>query len=271
MPRGSPEEAGVKIYVMVDLEGISGVTARSQVLPEEPRFAEGRRFMTADINACVDGLARAGATEIVVYDCHGGSYTAIWDGLDPRAEYIQGETSVRMPYIDGAEGLVLLGYHAMAGTPQAVLEHTMSSIGWQNFWLNGSKAGELAIDAGIAGDYGVPTIMASGCDKLCAEARALIPGIHTAEVKTALSIFGARLLPAERAHALITETAAAAVRGRGAVAPFRPARPVTMRLERVSRGTPPFGGTRPWMRQIDARTFEVTGDSVEEAFNRLTR
>lgn len=261
----------MKIYVMVDLEGISGVYARAQVLSEEPRFAEGRRYMTMDINACVEGLATAGATEIVVYDCHGGSLTAIWDQLDPRAEYIQGETSVRMPYLDGSDGLILLGYHAMAGTPQAVLEHTMSSIGWQNFWLNGARAGELAIDAGIAGDHGVPTIMVSGCDKLCAEARALIPGVLTAQVKSALSIYGARLLPAQRAHQLITETAAQAVRKRSSVTPFRPARPVVMRLERVSRGTPPFAGTRPWMKTVDARTYEVTGESVEEAFYRLTR
>ena len=261
----------MKIYVMVDLEGISGVYARAQVLSEEPRFAEGRKYMTMDINACVAGLAEAGATEIIVYDCHGGSLTAIWDQLDPRAEYIQGGVEERMPYLKGSDGLILLGYHAMAGTPRAVLEHTMSSVGWQNFWLNGKKAGELAIDAGIAGDYGVPTIMASGCDKLCAEAREFIPGILTAQVKTALSIYGARLLPAEKAHDLISSTAAAAARKCASIEPYRPARPVTMRLERVSRGTPPHAGTRPWMKVIDARTHEVTGDTVEEAYYRLTR
>ena len=261
----------MKIYVMVDLEGVSGVYARAQVLPDEPRFAEGRRYMTLDINSCVAGLADSGVKEIVVHDCHGGSYTALWDELDPRAEYIQGETPDRMPFLKGSDGLILLGYHAMAGTPNAVLEHTMSSVGWQNFWLNGRKSGELAIDAGIAGDYGVPTIMASGCDKLCAEARELIPGILTAQVKTALSIYGARLLPAARAHGLIRETAAAAARKCAGIEPFRPARPVVMRLERVSRGTPPHAGTRPWMKVLDARTHEVTGDTVEEAYYRLTR
>jgi D-amino peptidase len=261
----------MKIYVMVDLEGISGIYARDQVLPDAPRYAEGRRYMTMDINACVAGLVEAGATEILVYDCHGDSTTALWDQLDPRAEYLQGDAEVRMPFLEGSDGLVLLGYHAMAGTPNAVLEHTMSSSSWQNFWLNGRKAGELAIDAGIAGDHGVPTIMASGCEKLCAEAQEFIPGILTARVKTALSIFGARLLPAEAAHAVITKTAATAARRCTSIEPYRVGKPVTMRLERVSRGTPPHVGTRPWMEIIDARTCEVTGDTVEEAFDRLTR
>ncbi|MCF6176385.1 MAG: M55 family metallopeptidase [Victivallaceae bacterium] len=36
---------------------------------------------------------------------------------------------------------------------QAVLEHTMSSSGWQNFWMNGTLCGEVAIDAGIVGGH----------------------------------------------------------------------------------------------------------------------
>ena len=63
-----------------------------------------------------------------------------------------------MPDIDDFDGLILLGYHAMAGTPEAILEHTMSSAGWQNFYMNGVKSGELAIDAGMAGDHGVPML-----------------------------------------------------------------------------------------------------------------
>ena len=55
----------------------------------------------------------------------------------------------------------------MAGTPGAILEHTMSSASVQNYWINGMKVGELAIDAGIVGDRGKPVIMVSGDDKVC--------------------------------------------------------------------------------------------------------
>jgi D-aminopeptidase len=49
--------------------------------------------------------------------------------------------------------------------------------------MNGKKCGEVAIDAGIAGDHGVPTIMVSGDDKVCKEARKFIKGVQTVQVK----------------------------------------------------------------------------------------
>ena len=49
----------MNIYIMVDIEGISGIYAREQVIPSERRFAEGRRYMTDDINVCLcKGLQR---------------------------------------------------------------------------------------------------------------------------------------------------------------------------------------------------------------------
>ena len=50
----------MNVYVNVDIEGISGIYTREQVLPEEYRFAEGRRLMTQDVNAVAKGLKEAG-------------------------------------------------------------------------------------------------------------------------------------------------------------------------------------------------------------------
>ncbi|MBD3242008.1 MAG: peptidase M55, partial [Chitinivibrionales bacterium] len=181
--------------------------------------------------------------------------------------YIQGDPATRMPGIERCDGLILLGYHAMAGTPGAILEHTMSSRHWQNFSINGRRCGELAIDAGIAGDHGVPTIMVSGDDKVCKEARTLIKGIVTAEVKKGLGVEAGILLPPSEARRRIREGAAKAVGLRDKIKPFTVARPVRMRLELVSRGKVP--GTRPGVKVIDGRTYEVRGGSVEEALNLL--
>ena len=64
----------MNVYLMVDIEGISGIYAREQVIPTEAKFSEGRRFMTEDINACVKGLKEAGV-EAELYEikraCHG--------------------------------------------------------------------------------------------------------------------------------------------------------------------------------------------------------
>jgi len=261
----------VKVFVMTDMEGVSGVCSRRQVMSEDGRYSEGRRFLTWDVNACVEGCIAGGASEVVVKDAHGGhGGNLIWEELDPRAEYIMGETGrQRLAGIEGCDACILLGFHAMAGTPEAILEHTMSSAAWQNFWLNGRKTGEIGIDSAIAGENGVPTVMVSGDDKACREAEEFIPGVVTACVKQGLSVEGGVLVSMEKAHRLITERAAEALQKAGEIEPYRVEPPVTARLERVSRGRLPVHGEKPYVKIIDGRTYEVTGDSVEQALWRL--
>ncbi|MCD6365635.1 MAG: M55 family metallopeptidase [Planctomycetes bacterium] len=258
----------MKIFVMVDMEGISGIFRSSQVMSDGEHYQTGRKYMTWDVNACVEGCFAGGATKVVVRDAHSRSGNFIWHELDSRGEYVIGRSPrERMPGIAGFDGLILLGYHAMAGTPYAILEHTWSSKGWQNFWMNGVKCGEIAIDAGIAGDHGVPTIMVSGDDKLRKETRKFLPGAVTVQVKKGLGIQGGQMLSMERAHALITEGAAKAVAKCSKIKPFKVKSPVRMRLEVVSRGNVP--ANRPDVKVIDGRTYEVTAPSVEEALKAL--
>jgi D-amino peptidase len=259
----------MNIFVMVDMEGISGICRKSQVLPGGEHYQEGRRYLTLDVNACVAGCIDGGAEVVTVRDAHGGGFHFLWDQLDSRAEYIQGRSArERMPGIAGYDGLILLGYHAMAGTPEAILEHTMSSVAWQNFYLNGEKAGEFAIDSGIGGDNGVPVIMTSGDDKLCGEAKSLIPEVIAVETKRGLDVEGGILLPAERAHAAIREGARQAVSTCADRKPYVVPAPVEMRLELVSRGNVP--ASRPGVTVIDGRTYSVRAETVEAALKLIT-
>lgn len=252
----------MKIFVMVDMEGISGICRASQVSQEGAHYQVARKYLTLDVNACVDGCFAGGADKVVVRDAHGGGHHLIWEELDSRAEYIQGASPIeRMPGIKSCDGLILLGYHAMAGTPQAILEHTMSSKSWQNFWMNGKKCGEIAIDAGIAGDHRVPAIMVSGDDKVCKEAGRFIKGVITVQVKQGLDVEGGILLPKEKAHELIRAGAAKAVEACRKIKPYKVKAPVTMRLELVSRGRIPVA--RKHVKVIDGRTYDVVGPDVE--------
>ena len=257
----------MNIFVMVDMEGISGICRASQVSKEGEHYKTAVRYLTADVNACVEGCFAGGAKKVVARDAHSGGFNFAWEDLDPRAEYVQGTSPQRMPGIDSFDGLILLGYHAMAGTPEAVLEHTWSSRNWQNLWINGKKAGETALDAAIAGDHGVPVIMVSGDDKVCKEARAVLAGVTTVQVKKGLDVEGAILLPREKAHKAIREGAAKAVRNCRGLKPLRIKPPVKMRLELVSRGRVPAG--RKYVKVIDGRTYEVAAASVEEALRLL--
>lgn len=254
----------MKIFILVDMEGISGICRRSQVMPDGEHWQEGRRYMTEDTNTCVQACLEAGATEIIVRDVHNTAFNLIWHELAEGARYVLGNTqSERMPELESCDGLILLGYHAMAGTPQGILEHTASSSSWQNLWMNGEKVGEIAVDAGIAGDAGVPVIMVSGDDKTCAEAKACLGDVTVVEVKKGLDIEGGMLVPPIEARKRIREGTLEAVRRCRDFKPFQVNKPVTLRLELVSRGKVPT--KQKHVTVIDGRTFEVTADTVQEA------
>lgn len=260
----------MRIFAAVDMEGISGIFQSEQVSADGRLYQEGRRFLTQDVNACVEGCLAGGAKQVVVRDIHGGGNHFLWEDLDPRAEYVRGATDrERLPGIAQCAGLILLGYHAMAGTAEAILEHTMSSRHWQNFRMNGQLTGEVGIDAGIAGDHGVPTILVTGDDKVCREAEELLDGVVVAQVKTGLSCQGGQLLSREASRDLIVRRSSEAVGKAASIKPLEVERPVTMRLELVSRGRLPNLDAKPYAKIIDGRTYEVTGDTVEQALRRL--
>lgn len=255
------------ILVMVDMEGISGICRRSQII-HEMDYPNGRLYASWDVNACVEGCFRAGAGRVIVRDAHWQGFNLLWHELDERAEYIQGGVDMgRSVLMDQCQGVILLGYHGMAGSSQAVLEHTMSSASWQNFWINGRKSGEIAIEAAIAAEHRIPVLMVSGDDKACAEAKDFLPWVVTVQTKVGLGCQSALLLPKKRAHAAITEGAERAIKSIGKMKLYKVKKPVTLRLEVVERQQIPW--LRPGVKIIDGRTYEVSGRSFEQTFNNL--
>jgi D-amino peptidase len=261
----------MNIYIFADMEGISGISNEAFLLPDGRCYAEGRRYMTWDINACAEGCFDGGATRVWVRDGHASGLNVLWSELDPRIELVQGPgNNRRMPGLDDCDALILLGYHTMAGTRFGLLEHTYSSRRIQNLWINGQRVGEFGLDSAIAGDMGIPTIMVSGDDMLCAEARELIPEIVTCQVKTSVSCQGARLLSREVAHQHIREDAAEAVRRARDIPVRKVQRPPVVRLELVERGQLPNDRARPEITVVDGRTYEASAETVEQAFQRLS-
>jgi D-amino peptidase len=74
----------VRIHVISDLEGVSGVVKPGQTGGGEPMYEEARRLYTEEINAAVRGAKAAGATEIVVMDCHGAGKEWSFNSLVPE-------------------------------------------------------------------------------------------------------------------------------------------------------------------------------------------
>jgi len=125
------------------MEGVSGIVKGDQTNAGRPMFEEGRKLYTEEINAAVRGAKAAGATEIVVMDCHGAGegYTfnsLIPEDLDPACEYVvQEEWTEYTGFLEeGCDAALFVGMHAMAGTADGVLNHTVSGQAWQNLWFN---------------------------------------------------------------------------------------------------------------------------------------
>ena len=255
----------MKIYIFCDMEGISGITQRGHVSKGDALYPLGCKLMEMDINACVEGCFQAGADEVVVRDGHSSGVNVNPLEIDQRAELVQGASgNCRYPGLEKCDAMILLGYHAMAGTKDAVLEHTYSSASIQNMWLNGKLVGEFAIDATIAAEHGVPTIMTSGDEKLCAEAKTFLPEVVTCQVKKALSIYGAQMLSPHKAHGLITAKTIEAIDKIKSMPLPEVKSPAVLKRELVERGSLPSEKLEG-VKLLDSRTYEVSSDTLESA------
>lgn len=160
----------MKIFIITDLEGASGVFQFSQT--SGPGLPEAESYLMGDIAAVVQGLKEAGVKDIVVLDGHNGGNNFIPPLMVSGAKYLTGAAPCDKWGLDATyDGLIMLGYHAMWGTQDGVLYHTQSSKNEKRFWYNGVKSGELAQGAIYAGHFGVPPIMVTGDEATCREAR----------------------------------------------------------------------------------------------------
>jgi D-amino peptidase len=173
---------------MTDMEGVAGVLDHDNWCQPPERgypgryYDLGRELLTEEVNACIEGLWRGGATGIVVADAHGAG------GIDPlkldrRAQLWRGWPEGWPNGLDDSyDAVVWVGQHAKAGTTRAHIAHTQ----WFNYLdesINGVSIGEFGQLALCAGELGIPAIFASGDEALAREAQDLVPGIMTVAVK----------------------------------------------------------------------------------------
>lgn len=220
----------MNIYIMVDIEGISGIYTREQTKKDGLYFEEGRDYITAEVNACAEACREAGAERVYVRDAHNNGSFIRWEKLSPAVHSIvKGGAGYRVRFtgLDDCDGVILLGYHAMTGTPEAVIAHTMDLD--NHYYVNGVEFGEIAIDAALATEqYGKPIIMVAGDDKACAEAKHFLPGVTTCPVKRGLDFDKAVLLSPAKARALLREKTIEAIRNMGNATLFPLSSPVTV-------------------------------------------
>ncbi|MEH7382297.1 M55 family metallopeptidase [Bacillus sp. JJ1533] len=258
----------MKIYVSVDMEGISGILLPEQLKKGELYYEEARKLLTAEVSVVIEGLIEAGADDIYVKDAHGTGYNFIASELPPEAKYCMGATNVsnRFPGLDSSfDGAMLIGYHAMGGTESAIRDHTMTSVGWQSIHLNGRPIGEIGIDSLLFSLHHVPVLFVTGDKKTCAEAITEIPNVRTYETKEGLGRHAALIKPPKLVYRELKEEIKESIDNRKNVLPVNIDGPYELVMKFLSTDQLDhryFDGVRS--KRIDGLTASYTSDNILE-------
>lgn len=202
------QQSKLKVFISVDMEGITGVVnSRQDASRSGKDYDYFRMVMTKEANAAIEGALAAGATDILVRDSHGSALNLLPEELNRNARLLRDWSGGPKGMMDGIDetfdAVIFVGYHAKAGTPDALMEHTMSG-NVIDVSVNGISMPEAGINALIAGHYDVPVVFASGDKALVEQAQELLGDIETVAVKEAIGNAGLNLHPQtarERIHA----------------------------------------------------------------------
>ncbi len=208
----------LKVLVLYDMEGVTGATnVKHTSFLHKPEYEEGRKSLTADVNAAIAGLKAGGATEIVVVDGHGSGNDTSPDVLEDQllapAKMISRDRPFDIymdSYDQSVDAVVAIAMHAGAGNQVGFLSHTYTAEDVQ-YKVNSMPFNESMIFAMGAARYKIPLIMVSGDDQLEKEMSRFLPWVKFAPVKHAVSRSLAESFPRDEVSRRIENAAREAV------------------------------------------------------------
>jgi D-amino peptidase len=221
----------LKVFISVDMEGVTGVVQPAQLLQQGFEYEHFRQIMTDEVKAAIEGAA--GATEFIVCDSHGNAQNILIDQLPDDVRIVRGmpRPLSMMQGIDATFGaVVFVGYHGSEFAVDAVRGHTISSARLLGVRLNGMEVTEGIMNAGIAGQFGVPVVFVSGDRVAVDQLRAVAPWIEGAIVKEGLGYHSAITVTPARGRAMIRDGVAKAVRNVSNAKLYKIATPVQLDL-----------------------------------------
>jgi len=197
----------LKVYISVDIEGVSGVTDTAHTSASGNDYQLARRLMTWETNAAVEGALDAGAEEIIVNDGHGGNgnRNILLTELNEEARLLTGRPKdlSQLALLDSSyDAVLLVGYHVRADS-YGVISHSINGPVVNEIRVNDRPVGEIGLNAYLAGHCGVPVVMVSGDQFTAQETSELLPWARTAIVKEAVGHNAALCLHPNKAQALI--------------------------------------------------------------------
>ena len=249
-----------KVYIAVEMEGIREVIKWGEREEKGQDYRRYRESMTLEANAAVEGALEAGAKIVVVRDAHGNANNLIPEKLHEAALLIRGWSGGPLMMMEGLDesfdAAVFIGYHAKAGSRDAVLHHTMTGR-LTELILNDQAVPELGLNAAIAGNYGVPVVFVSGDRALIDQAKELLGQREYVIVKEGIGT-AARNIHPHLSQRFIEEGVKKAVRQRDRFEPFILRPPYTIQLRFIAERDAQKAALIPGSKRTDNLTVKFS-------------
>lgn len=256
-----------KVFISVDMEGISGISGADQLAATGAEYNRSRKLMADDANAAIRGARAGGATEIVVNDSHGSMRNLRLEDLEPGARLISHsfKRSGMMEGLDESfDAAIFIGYHAQAGSPNGLFAHTGSGV-VADVRVNGRSLGEGGLNTLVAAWYGVPIVLVTGDDVAVKQVAAVATSARTVSVKRAINPRAVELRPLADVHREIEGAAREGISGAHRITPRRD---TVYKIELQFREPfiPEVAETLPGMQRPAPDTIAFSAETMPRAY-----
>lgn len=256
-----------KVFISVDMEGISGISGADQLAATGAEYNRSRKLMADDANAAIRGARAGGATEIVVNDSHGSMRNLRLEDLEPGARLISHsfKRSGMMEGLDESfDAAIFIGYHAQAGSPNGLFAHTGSGV-VADVRVNGRSLGEGGLNTLVAAWYGVPIVLVTGDDVAVKQVAAVATSARMVSVKRAINPRAVELRPLADVHREIESAAREGISGARRINPVRDA-VYKIELQFREPFIPEVAETLPGMQRPAPDTIAFSAETMPRAY-----
>ncbi len=258
----------MKIYIVADMEGISGVVTPEQTSGSSSYFEAARFQYTREVKAVCEAALESGAEEIYINDFHGNGLNIMPEKMPKEAMVIRGtfRPCSGFDLLDKTfSGLILLGVHVRSATSKGVIPHTYTQkISYEIF---GQPVGEFDLLSLIAGECNVPTILISGDSLAIEQARTNLPSTHMVITKFPVGNESALCIHPDRVIEQLKEETRRAVKAIRTIEPPQIAPPTQLVIKLNDVSITPRIEWIPGLKKTGENTYEYLGQSMKEIAN----
>jgi D-amino peptidase len=261
----------VRVFVSADMEGVAGIARDEQTDPSSPLHAAGRHLMTEEVNAAVEGALQAGVQEVVVSDGHWTCLNVLPEELHPRAELVSGYP--RRRYMGsgmgpGFDAAFFVGYHAAAGTPDAVLDHSYGDPRVvHQVRLGGVPQCEGSLTGYLCGAFDCPVALFTGDAAAVSQMHEFVLEVEGVVVKEGLGRQAARSLHPRVARDRIRTGATRAIERLCNIPPMRLRGAVRLEVDFVTTEMADSCERVPCVTRLGPRTVGYTAEEYVDVYS----